>query len=151
MINEDDYIIVECVLRSDVLRYRTRGLVREEAEKQVGALVDQVWLQVSRDALVGTYGDYTEALFGPSGAATLARLKETTDATARIKPEFSATDLDSGSVPFRLELQAKWFKEPRMGFQHLIHVLCGDIFNRAVSDVRGTVEVKDISLGRLED
>ena len=99
MISEDDYIIVECVLRSEVLRYRTRGLVRDEAEKQVGTLVDQVWVQVSRDALIGTYGDYTEALFGPGGAATLTQLKETTEATARIKPEFSAADLDTGSVP----------------------------------------------------
>jgi ribulose 1,5-bisphosphate carboxylase large subunit-like protein len=151
MIGEDDYVIVECVLRSEVLRYRTRGLVREEAEKQVGALVDQVWGQVCRDALIGTYGDYTEALFGIGGNAILARLKETTDATARIKPEFTASDLDTGSVPFRLELQAKWFKEPRIGLQHLIHVLCGDIFNRAVSEIRGNVEVKDISLGRLGD
>ena len=149
MISEDDYIIVECVLRSEVLRYRTRSLVREEAEQKVGELVDKVWVQVRRDALIGTYGDYTEALFGHDGANALAQLHRTTEMATRIKPEFSAADLDTGSLPFRLELQAKWFKEPRMGLQHLIHVLCGDIFGRAVSDIRGSVEVRSIALGRL--
>jgi ribulose 1,5-bisphosphate carboxylase large subunit-like protein len=151
MIGEDDYIIVECVLRSEVLRYRARGLVREEAEKQVGELVEKVWVQVRRDALIGTYGDYTEALFGHDGADALAGLRQTTELATRIKPEFSAADLDTGTLPFRLELQAKWFKEPRMGLQHLIHVLCGDIFGRAVSDIRGVVEVRSIALGRLGD
>lgn len=151
MISDDDYIIVECVLRSDVLRYRARGLVRAEAEKQAGALIEHVWTQVRRDALVGTYGDYSEALFGAGGAGELARLGNIAEAAARIKPEFTAFDLDAGTLPFRLELQAKWFREPRIGFQHLIHVLCGDIFSRAVADIRAAVEVKSVALGRLGD
>jgi ribulose 1,5-bisphosphate carboxylase large subunit-like protein len=151
MICDDDYIIIECVLRSDVLRYRARGLVRVEAEKQVGELVELVWTQVRRDALVGTYGDYSEALFGTGGAKALERLGQITEAAARIKPEFTASDLDAGTLPFRLELQAKWFKDPRIGLQHLVHVLCGDIFSRAMADIRATVEVKNISLGRLGD
>ncbi len=149
MISDEDYVIVECVLRSDVLRHRMRGLLREEVEDKVGSLVDGFRQQVCRDALIGTYRDYTAAVFGSAGAASYQSLKAATEAAARIQPEFNAADLEGGVLPFRLELQSKWFRDVRMGFQQLIHVLCGDIFSRAAANIRGSVEVRRLTLGHL--
>jgi hypothetical protein len=148
-VTDKDYVVVECVLRSDVLRYRMQGLVRDEVQSKVGELVDAFQKQVCRDALIGTYDDYREALFGSRGASAFQQMKLATDAAARIYPEFGSADMEAGLLPIRLELQAKWFKEPRIGFQHLIHVLCGDIFGRGTGPMRGSVEVKRVTLGRL--
>lgn len=83
VITDEDYVIVECALHSDVVKESARGLVRSEVEKRVGALVDRVWEQVCRDALVGTFAEFSEALFGKS-PLTFARLRKTAEAAASI-------------------------------------------------------------------
>jgi hypothetical protein len=150
MIKDEDYVTVECVLHSEVLREAAKVLVNSEVEAKVGPLVDQVWKQVRRDALIGTFTEFNAELFG-HGSLAYDDLQKTADAAAQINPEFGAADLGAGVLPFTLKLQAKWFKEPRIGLQQLIHVLCGDIFSRAVSDLRASIEVKRVSLGALEN
>jgi hypothetical protein len=150
MIKNDDYVVVDCTLRSDVLRETSKSLVSSEMEGKIGPLVDKVWEQVRRDALIGTFTEFNAELFG-HGSLAYDDLQKTADAAAQINPEFGAADLGSGILPFTLRLQAKWFMEPRIGLQQLIHVLCGDIFSRAVSDLRASIDVKRVSLGALED
>lgn len=148
-IAEEDYVIVECVLKSDVLRERLKGKFRGEVEAEIGHTIDKAFGQIRRDALIGTHGDFTKKLFPEAEEAAFARLVEQSEKAAVVKPEYEAADLDRGELPFRLELQAKWFSDYRVGLQHLIQVLCGDIFGRAFSDIRGSVSVRGVVLGPL--
>lgn len=150
MITDNDYIFVDCVLHSEAVAKSVEGKLPSDVEQIVKSLVDKAWEQITRDALIGTFADFNEALLG-KGSLAYGRLQKTSDAAAMITPEFVAADLKKGVLPFTLKLQAKWFKDPRIGLQHLVQVLCGDIFYRAAAELDARVEVKKVNLGNLRE
>jgi hypothetical protein len=150
MITDNDYITVKCKLHSDVLGKSTENLGRSALESHIVDKVDPIWEQVCRDALIGTYGEYSAALFA-NGSSAYERLREAGDKAAKITTDFQVADCAQGDLRFTLRLQAKWFQHPRMGLQHLIHVLCGDIFSRAASELRANIVVESVDIGRLRE
>jgi len=147
--NEGSYVVVLCDLQSEVLKDRSRGKLRSEAEKDVGALLDKTWAQIRKDALIGSFGEFAQAVFGPENDRFKDGFKSIEEDSARIRPEYDAADLDKGILPFRLELNAKYFLNLQAGLQHLVNVLCGDLFGRALLDIRGQVQVRGVDLGQV--
>lgn len=143
-----DYIVVDCLLNSAKLAERAKGKL--QAELDIDAMLSKSWRQIERDALIGTFGDITPAIFDPGLAALPDYFKARQEASAVVEPGYEEADLDKGKLPFKLKLHASYFAHPRVGLQHLVQVLCGDLFGRGTLEIESDVTVRSVDLTPLK-
>jgi Ribulose bisphosphate carboxylase large chain, catalytic domain len=108
--------------------------------------------QARRDALFGTFGEYSQALFA-SIPGEYANFKTAQDLLTTIRDETEDEDLDQGRLRFTLCLDAGQFSNAKVGLQHLLGVLVGDMFNRARSalDPKARIIAKEVDLGGVRN
>jgi hypothetical protein len=144
-----DFVKVTCRLSSPVVADRAQGLRRAEVDRDVRPIVRAAFEQAERDSIVGTFREFAPALFGGDESAAYRAFQDRSRRLARIVGDYSHEDLASGEIPFRLELASELFDHPRVGMQHLIGVLAGDLFRRSFDDLNGRVEILSLDLGSL--
>ena len=103
---------------------------------------------IGRNALVGTFQDFSDAIF-PNRAAFSAFSLRTRE-LSRCVADLGDDDIRKGSYGFKLLLDYTVFADPDLGFQKLVHVLVSDLFEpRGIGPPEGQVFIETVELGEL--
>jgi ribulose 1,5-bisphosphate carboxylase large subunit-like protein len=106
--------------------------------------------EIGRNALVGTFGDFTADIFNNEWAFGEFHLR--TRKLGQCFTDIADADITSGRYGFKLRLDHTTFADTDLGLQKLIHVLVSDLFQpRGIIKLYGHVEIESINLGGLMD
>lgn len=143
MTSEVRYIKAHCEFVSDNCVGTDRA-----AQQKLETNFIKLLQQIRRDAVAGSYGEYSPAIFKNKSAKNAF---EEWDANAvKIEQKHGDADLRNGVLPFEIRLAPDLFSDPRYGLQKIVHFFASDLFERSVPEVSGKFAVRSLDLGDAE-